>query len=128
MSCLYNPDWIKTKDGDWTVSNGPSFGVVRPAITRDYHWNIFSSTDGVSICSGAAPDRIAAFAAVEKQLGYLFFVDEEYKASAGCRCGSCEDPTGNWRVWNRDDTVNLLFASKAEAIAWVLQQHAESKE
>jgi len=124
MACLYNPDWIKTPDGAWNLSGSDYFGVVRPQITRDYSWKVFPATGGAEISAGVSVDRIAAFTAVEKILGYDFFIEPEYVASKGCRCGSCEDPTGKWRLWNREDTINLLFDTEGDAIAWVLDSHA----
>jgi hypothetical protein len=123
---LYNPEWILDKTiKKWVLVNEGMVGYVYPQITRDYKWEVFRSTDSVPFVEGIGRDRIAAFAAVEKVIGYKYFVEPEYTMSAGCRCGSCEDPTGKWRVWDRYDTVELLFDCESEAVAWVVAQEKD---
>jgi hypothetical protein len=129
MTILYNPDWHKRNDSkEWRLVNPGLTGVVYPQVTRDYKWEIYyTSGSGAPYKSGSSPDCIQAFSAVEKEMGYKFFLEKDYVASKGCRCGSCVDETGKWMVYTRDDTVNMLFNSESEAINWILTQHAESK-
>ena len=123
MSCLYNADWRK-QGNSWTLTDGVRLGTVRNASISNYTWEVLPIEGGRVIASGDAPDRIAAQTAVEELLGYYFTVEPEYEMSAGCRCGSCVDPTGKWLVSNRRDTVNEKFDSEGEAIAWIMNQHA----
>ena len=75
-------------------------------ITMDYKWEVRKIDSSQIVEEGSSPDRIIASSQVEKRLIYLYFVEPEYEMSKGCRCGCCEDPTGKWKVWNRDDTIN----------------------
>jgi hypothetical protein len=127
MPCLYNPDWRKQGD-TWMLTNGVGLGTVRSISMSNYSWEVLPLEGGSVIASGDAPDRIAAQTAVEEFLGYYFTVEPEYEMSAGCRCGSCVDPTGKWLVSNRSDTVNETFDSEGEAIAWIMNQHASGSE
>lgn len=123
---LYNPDWRK-QGQTWSLTNGEKLGIVDYEDTGDYKWQVYAIQGGPVLESGVAPDLIRARLAVEKILGYHFFVEMEYQMEKGCKCGSCTEPTGKWQVYNRDDTVNLLFDSEGEAIAWIMEQHGEKK-
>ena len=121
---LYNPDWRK-QGQTWSLTNGEKLGIVDYEDTGDYKWQVYAIEGGPVLESGVSPDLIRARLAVEKILGYEFFIEMEYQMEKGCRCGSCTEPTGKWQVYNRDDTVNLLFDSEGEAIAWIMEQHGE---
>lgn len=125
---LYNPKWYLDKTlKKWVLGNGELTGFVFPQDTMDYKWEVYYKTATIElVAQGTAHDRTAASAAVEKQLGYNFFIEPEYAMSKGCKCGCCEDPTGKWLVWNRSDTANLKFDNENEAIAWVESQHDKS--
>lgn len=123
---LYNPDWRK-QGKTWSLTNGQKLGIVESQVTRDYKWEVFAIEGGPVLENSIAPDLPAAQTAVEKLLGYHFFVEMEYQMEKGCKCGSCTEPTGKWLVSNRDDTVDLLFDSEGEAIAWIMEQHGEKK-
>lgn len=90
---LYNPDWIY-KDRSWSLLSAHGLGRVAAQVTRDYCWEVFDIKGGELVDKGTAPDRIAAYAGAEALLGYKYFVEEEYQMPRGCRCGSCQDPTG----------------------------------
>jgi hypothetical protein len=117
---LYNPDWKKRDDG-WHLSNGVCRGVVSPQITRNYHWEVHFLTGSGLWDSGTAPDHISAMNEVEKRLHYKFTVEPEYQLEKGCRCLSCEEPTGKWLVTNREDTISKVFDTEEAAIAWGME-------
>ena len=116
----YNADWRNIGNGTFQFIEGAQVGIVRPQVTRDYAWEVHEK--GQIIASGVARDRILGMAIIEKLFGYHFEIEPEMELEKGCRCGSCQERTGRWLVWNRDDTINLVFDSEAEAIAWVESQ------
>lgn len=125
---LYNPEWNLDKTiKKWVLVNQGMVGYVYPQVTKDYKWEVFHSTDSQPFVEGIAKDRGAALYAVEKVLGYKYFVEPEYDMVTGCRCGSCQEQTGKWRVWDRADTDDLLFDSESEAIAWVIAQQKDKE-
>ena len=127
---LYNPEW--TKQGNtYSLLSTDKVGVVQMREMRYntcwYTYSVNSIQNGESYISGVSPGLYTAEYLVEKEMGYEFFVEMEYVMEKGCKCGSCTEPTGKWLVYNKDDTVNLLFDSEGEAIAWIIEQYGEKK-
>lgn len=123
---LYNPEW--TKQGNtYTLLSTDKVGVIQSQITRDYKYSVNSIQNGELSISGVSPDLYKAQYLVEKEMGYEFFVELEYVMEKGCRCGSCQESTGKWLVFNKDDTVNLKFDSESEAIQWIMDKHAKGE-
>lgn len=126
---LYNPEWfLDKKIKKWTLLNSQMIGLVFPQVTRDYKWQVYTLIGSQLVGEGVSPDRVYASAAVEKLMGFHFWIQPQYELVGDCRCGCCDQPTGKWRVWNREDTVDLVFDTEGEAIAWVVNKHAEDKE
>ena len=124
MTIFINPHW-RRQEKKWILNSPNLIGFVYPQDTMDYKWEVRKIDSSQIIEEGSSPDRIIASSQVEKRLNYLYFVEPEYEMNKGCRCGCCEDPTGKWKVWNRDDTINELFDSEEAAIRWLENKHGE---
>lgn len=110
----YNPEWRRQGNVHTLISDG-LIGIVR---VPECEWEVNPIERG-TVMSGKTDDLIAAKAAVEKIMGYKFFLEEDYKTEPGCKCGSCSMFTGKWRVTSRDDIVDMLFDSEAAALEWI---------
>ena len=49
-----------------------------------------------------------------------FDIEPEYVLEEGCRCLSCFEPTGRWRVSDIEDKIqDVYFATEKDARDWV---------
>lgn len=110
----YNPEWRK-QGNVFTLHDGDVIGIVR---LPDNSYEIVS-VEGQIILSGIADEIVKAKTIVENRMGYHFFLEEDCEMDVGCKCGSCTHYTGKWQVYNRQDTIDMLFDSEAAAIEWI---------